>query len=199
MSDLPERIWFDGLHAWKYDPPNAIGYREFVRADLAPTVGFSVQQMREAMVQCVVSDDKIDEILEALTPAAQPRDPAVLVEALEYYAKQRRYGEDGGLAREALAEWNARQPEAKMLDLGGVPRYEAEVVRGMDGQEVSFYGQGNGGWAVLPDLPSREELVDMMHFLGESDDEGNGWAVWDRDFGKIADNILDRIKGAKHE
>jgi len=33
------------------------------------------------------------------------RDPAVLVEALEYYAKLRRYGEDGGLAREALAEW----------------------------------------------------------------------------------------------
>jgi len=33
------------------------------------------------------------------------RDPKVLVEALEYYAKLRMYGEDGGLAREALAEW----------------------------------------------------------------------------------------------
>jgi len=43
--------------------------------------------------------------------------------------------------------------------------------------------------------PSREELVDMMDGLGESDDEGKGWAVWDRDFGKIADAILDRIKG----
>jgi len=96
---------------------------EYIRADLAPVIGYSAQQMREAMVQCVVSDDKIDEILEALTPTAQPRDPAVLVEALEYYAKQRRYGEDGGLAREALAEWNARQPEANMLDLGGLERF----------------------------------------------------------------------------
>jgi len=60
--------------------------REAIRADLlpnAPTVGFSAQQMREAMVQCVVSDDKIDEILEALTPAAEVPIPTAIIDALE--------------------------------------------------------------------------------------------------------------------
>jgi len=41
------------------------------KADLAPVIGYTEQQMREAMIQCVVSDDKIDEILEALIPAAE--------------------------------------------------------------------------------------------------------------------------------
>jgi len=50
MSDLPDRIWFDGLHASKYDPPNAIGYREFVRAELAPVIGLSRESLREALL-----------------------------------------------------------------------------------------------------------------------------------------------------
>jgi hypothetical protein len=118
MSDMPERIWFDGLHAWKYDPPNAIGYREFVRADLAPVIGYS-RDAREMLVEWAntqgfdqwsmdhraVVTNLTSWLNSRMTSAAQPRDPAVLVEALEYYAKQRRYGEDGGLAREALAEW----------------------------------------------------------------------------------------------
>jgi len=61
------------------------------------------------------------------------------------------------------------------------------------------YGVWQDAWnARQPEVVglSREELVDMMDGLGESDDEGKGWAVWDRDFGKLADNILDRIKGA---
>lgn len=75
------------------------------------------------------------------------------------------------------AAWNARQPEVKMLDLGEVPRYEAEVVRGVDGQEVSFYGQKNGDWVEYSDLTdkllppvigySREQMEDALrHFIG---------------------------------
>ena len=39
MSDLPARIWVDGVfHVWKYDPAPAIGYKEYLRADLLPTI-----------------------------------------------------------------------------------------------------------------------------------------------------------------
>jgi len=79
MSDLPERIavkklsgmlTLDSLDepAWP-DAPTAI----YQRADLAPAPGYSREQLREALVQCVISDDKIDEILEALTPTSGGR------------------------------------------------------------------------------------------------------------------------------
>ena len=184
MSDLPERIWFDGLHAWSYDPPNAIGYREFVRADLAPAVGFSREQMEDALRHFIGPFRSIDieYYMNSLTPAAQPqtdftlhnllkeqdkmvasltaqprdpaktqstikwvptlhpdgttkveprefyeesasiskeqwdsiqpaRDPKVLVEALERIVEGFFGENERKIAREALAEWNARQPE----------------------------------------------------------------------------------------
>jgi hypothetical protein len=94
------------------------------------------------------------------------------------------------------AAWNARQPEAKMLDLSGVERLELSDW-GMfgsppDGTYVRYYDLQN---LVAPAI-GREELVDMMDGLGESDDEGKGWAVWDRNLVKLVDAIIDRIKGA---
>jgi hypothetical protein len=82
----------------------------------ALTVGYSreqVDQIVEELISHVVDQegtefdmrDVYEDALATLTPAAQPRDPAVLVEALEHYAKLRMYGEDGGLAREALDKW----------------------------------------------------------------------------------------------
>jgi len=78
-----------------------------LRADLAPAIGYSREQMEDALRHFIGPFRSIDieYYMNSLTPAAQPRDSKVLVEALEYYGKQRRYGEDGGLAREALAEW----------------------------------------------------------------------------------------------
>jgi len=124
----------DGEEMWSaYDIASAI-HDLLTRADLAPTVGYSREQMREAMVQCVVSDDKIDDILEALTPAAQPnnswldkiiaddslppnhavidgklvcysRDPAKLVEALERIVEGFFDEPARVVAREALVAW----------------------------------------------------------------------------------------------
>jgi hypothetical protein len=77
MSDLPERIWVDGVgHVWKYDPAPAIGYKEYLRADLTTApVGYSREQMVTAMQWADVTDHYIkedrDEYLSDLTPATK--------------------------------------------------------------------------------------------------------------------------------
>jgi hypothetical protein len=123
MSDLPDLVWvkLDG-DDMDFSAP---GYgKEYLRADLAPVIGYSLEQMREAMIRCDISDNKIDDIirecanvakfpqphLATLTPAA--KDPAMLVEALERIAKQDLCFLDSGVAfdlretaREALRQW----------------------------------------------------------------------------------------------
>ena len=126
MSDLPERIWVDGAQGrvWDFDPAKkwgAIGYSEYLRADLAPTVGYSREQVRGAM-ECLADwvHDKmpstpdmtawINGHLATLTPAAP--DPSKLVEALERIAKLSPYSTNVELvkwheeiARTALDEY----------------------------------------------------------------------------------------------
>jgi hypothetical protein len=103
MSDLPERIWAFEDRSWSHRKPvvNWV-FAEYLRADLAPTVGFSREQMRGAMELYATTDHTMDEILSTLTPAAP--DPKVLEQALEEIAM----GPDimgYAIAREALAEY----------------------------------------------------------------------------------------------
>jgi hypothetical protein len=169
MSDLPERIWLARdtsmpSHRIFESYPDREPAREYLRADLAPAVGFSREQMMDAMKHAdfegfytveenaeylasitpsmpfVPTEDELITVfseeytnrpvgnrvyhgikaIHALlsskatrTPAAQPRDPAVLVEALERIVsyETKLIGHLGArnaavrIAREALAEW----------------------------------------------------------------------------------------------
>jgi hypothetical protein len=109
MSDLPERIWVDGVfHVWKYDPAPAIGYKEYLRSDLSAPVGFSREQMADAFDAGNAYDGSIErefgKFMATLTPAA--KDPEVLVEALERIANQYRESLAEIIAREALDVYN---------------------------------------------------------------------------------------------
>jgi len=101
MSDLPERIWVDGVfHVWEHKPlPPAIGYREYLRADLAPTVGYSREQMEDALRHFIGPFRSIDieYYMNSLTPAAEVPIPKAIIDALEEAAWT--------IAREAIAAW----------------------------------------------------------------------------------------------
>ena len=92
MSGLPERIWIwkdgVGLHVLRNKYMDTA--QEYLRADLAPTVGFSRDQMMDAIFDTfahgIDTPEKAEDYLKDVTPAAP--DPKVLVEALERIAKE---------------------------------------------------------------------------------------------------------------
>jgi len=75
MSDLPERIWFsigNGVPKYCLSYYKFLGATEFIRADLAPTVGFSREQMIDALRHFIGPFRSIDikHYMNSLTPVA---------------------------------------------------------------------------------------------------------------------------------
>lgn len=96
MSDLPERIWVDGVfHAWERKPlPPAIGYFEYLRADLAPVIGYTELQIRTAMTMFSDTDHTMEEILATLTPTAAKVPVPTVEEIADHIDLWFRSGED---------------------------------------------------------------------------------------------------------
>jgi hypothetical protein len=88
MSDLPERIWAfarvkmtDGTWYGDWHSNETELFTEFVRADLAPVIGYSREQMLEAMKQSdfesFFTREENEEYLATLTPASSVPVPTV--------------------------------------------------------------------------------------------------------------------------
>jgi hypothetical protein len=90
---------------------------------------------------------------------------------------------------------------AQLLDLEGVERHglveDSTWYNCLQAKEDGDYVRYSDLHNLVAPVIGREEMMDMMDGLGKSDDEGRGWAIRERDFGKLADAILDRIKGVR--
>ena len=87
-----------------------------------------------------------------------------------------------------IADQLRQLPEAKMLDLGGVPKHYYRMEADDFSRIHEFVEVADLTNAVLPSI-GRDELVDIVQ----------KWLrVWPAYADDLADAILDRIKGVKH-
>jgi len=147
MSDLPERIWFsigNGVPKYSLSYYKFLGATEFIRADLAPAVGYSREQMTDALRHFIGPARSIDveHYMNSLTPAAEVVGSSDVVDLQAVRDQLEIQGRDGNWNYDqymagmynglecALATLEDREPEyrklptpeAKMLDLSGLER-----------------------------------------------------------------------------
>jgi len=93
------------------------------------------------------------------------------------------------------AAWNARQPEAKMLDLSGLERLgfveDSTWYNCLQAKEDGDYVRYSDLHNLVAPVIGREDLIEMLGGWIESEGIENLTVAYD----VVADDILDRIKG----
>jgi len=91
--------------------------------------------------------------------------------------------------------WNARQPEANMLDLGGLERFglveDSTWYNCIQPKEDGDYVRYSDLHNLVAPVIGREDLIEMLGGWIESEGIENLTVAYD----VVADDILDRIKG----
>jgi hypothetical protein len=80
MSDMPERIFVESrpkVFSRDKDGNMRAEEVEYLRADLAPVIGYTERQVRTAMTMFSDTDHTMEEILATLTPASSVPVPTV--------------------------------------------------------------------------------------------------------------------------